>query len=188
MEYLLICLQETCRIMLDHKFHVQSNYGFADRLIGANGFVRQAPRKSDSLLSISSSFSGLGSYRRTSKNKKRMLNDVQCHDDTEDYVMSEEEARLCPARARGFSLSSKLFAFFLVDNIQNVDYKENAFHLLELDPVVKETIRALVQMHSSSTTDFDDFVANKGKGIIMSLEGPPGSGKTLTAGKCLSLI
>ena len=64
-----------------------------------------------------------------------------------------------------------------------MEFREDAFHLLEMEPLLKETIRTLVQMHGCPMPQFDDFITGKGKGIIMSLEGPPGSGKTLTAGE-----
>ena len=51
-----------------------------------------------------------------------------------------------------------------------------------MEPVLKDTIRALVGMHDTPMPNFDDFITGKGKGVIMSLEGPPGAGKTLTAG------
>lgn len=38
----------------------------------------------------------------------------------------------------------------------------------------------LVREHSSKNDTFDDFVENKGRGLIGLLSGPPGVGKTLT--------
>ena len=119
---------------------------------------------------------------RQGPEKRCILNNVRCHEDNEDYQMTDEEAWLCPARTRGFSLSSKIWAFFLVEHVKIVEFNEAAFSFLEIDCRTKDTIRALVMMHNSPVSDFDDLVVGKGKGVILSLEGPPGSGKTLTAG------
>lgn len=81
-------------------------------------------------------------------------------------------------------MSEKTFAFFLVDKLTPVDFQESTFDSLVLRQDAKRTIRALVETHDSGIEDFDDIVAGKGRGVIMSLEGPPGSGKTLTAGTC----
>ena len=171
--------------MLDHKLHAQSNFYLTDTLVGASGFKFA---DTSSLEQINQRYL-LGFFEpgelssRQGPGKRCILNNVQCQDDNESYVMTDEEAWLCPARVRGFSLSSKRWAFFRVEDIRDVEFKADAFNLLEMEPLLKDTIRALVEMHGSPMPQFDDFIAGKGKGIILSLEGPPGSGKTLTAGK-----
>ena len=97
--------------------------------------------------------------------------------------MTEDEALLSPARTGGFSLSEKLTAFFLVDGVDEVDYQERIFDSLMLETTFKKVVLALVKTHDSASTEFDDLVKDKGKGVIILLEGPPGSGKTLTAGR-----
>jgi ATP-dependent 26S proteasome regulatory subunit len=48
---------------------------------------------------------------------------------------------------------------------------------------MKDTIEAFIRTtHISFDSKFDDFVADKGKGLVMLLHGPPEAGKTLTAG------
>jgi hypothetical protein len=126
-----------------------------------------------------------GGTRITSRSvtgSKIIFNKAQCFPEKE-YEMTDEEALLCPSRTRGFSLQEKKFAFFLVDNVSIIDFRESSFDSLVLDPRYKSTIRALVESHDSTSTDFDDLISGKGKGVILSLEGPPGSGKTLTAGE-----
>jgi AAA+ superfamily predicted ATPase len=53
------------------------------------------------------------------------------------------------------------------------------FDSLELGHRQKTLIHSLVKQHSS--TDFDDVIKGKGKGLIGLLSGSPGCGKTLTA-------
>ena len=96
--------------------------------------------------------------------------------------MTEDQAFLAPARTPGFALSTKQWAYFLVEKVQEVQWHDNAFDHLELDPVIKTTIQALVETHNKTGLKFDDFIKDKGKGLIMLLYGPPGAGKTLTAG------
>jgi hypothetical protein len=115
-------------------------------------------------------------------NQHGSLNDAKCHLNDSHYHMADDEAFLSPARATGFALSSKQWALFLVDEVQEVQWRDNAFEKLELNSVVKSTIRALVETHNKTGLKFDDFIKDKGKGLIMLLYGPPGAGKTLTAG------
>lgn len=138
------------------------NSDYPARRIGSNGTVR---------------------YNSRASNGDRILfNQAECHNDDENYIMSEEEALLSPARTRGFSLLDKTWGFFLVENVKNVEFSPRAFNSLALDPYFKDTIQALIYAHNAKTTEFDDIIAGKGKGVIISLEGPPGSGKTLAAG------
>jgi hypothetical protein len=119
---------------------------------------------------------------KSSNLNKAMLSQMQCHENDEFYEMTDDQALLCPAKARGFSLTSKKFGLFLVDEIKDVTWADHSYDMLEIDPEMKSTIEALVWNHGSPSLRFDDFVANKGKGLIFLLHGPPGAGKTLTAG------
>lgn len=110
------------------------------------------------------------------------LNDMKCYDNDDDYEITEEQALLAPARVRGFTLSNKRWAFFLVNGLTEIKWNHDAFAKLEIDPVMKTYIQALIESHSLTETAFDDLIADKGKGLILLLHGPPGTGKTLTAG------
>ena len=114
------------------------------------------------------------------------LNDMKCYNNDDDYEITEEQALLAPARVRGFTLSNKRWAFFPVNGLAEIKWNHDAFAKLEIDPVMKTYIQALVGSHSLTETAFDDLIADKGKGLILLLHGPPGTGKTLTAGKFIS--
>ena len=115
------------------------------------------------------------------------------------YEISDEQALLCPARVRGYSFLGKIWAFFLVDEVKEIDWHADAFDSLELDPRMKSAILAMVSTHrhndnfevsqilKTMTRDLSEYVQDiipgKGKGLVFLLYGRPGLGKTLTAGK-----
>jgi hypothetical protein len=111
-----------------------------------------------------------------------ILNKMRCHANNDDYKMTDYEALLCPAHIRGFALTEKRWAFFLVDEVEDILWSEHAFQKLELDTLIKENIKALVESHSIGQQS-DGQISRKGKGLVVVLHGPPGTGKTLTAGK-----
>jgi hypothetical protein len=178
--------------MLDHMLHVEAACQLADHLVGVHGYTlnNQAGHAALHRSSMPSfRFGSTGDFKpasmtsRAGQGQKMNFNQLNCFTDDEDYTMTDEEASLSPARARGFSLSEKRWGFFMVEKITPIAFKENSFQLLEMDMKLKDVIRALVQSHVSSAKKFDDFMTDKGKGMVILLEGPPGSGKTLTAGK-----
>jgi flagellar biosynthesis GTPase FlhF len=117
--------------------------------------------------------------------KSRYEDKHTSHLNNDSYIMAEAQALLAPARVRGFSLVDKVWAFFLVDEVKEIKWAKNSFATLELEENFKKTISALVHVHgdpSRAYEQFDDVIAGKGKGLIFLLTGPPGLGKTLTAG------
>jgi hypothetical protein len=103
--------------------------------------------------------------------------------------MTDEQVLRCPAVVGGFSLQDKVWAEFRVDRLEKVIWNPDAYTKLEMDPMLKTVIEALVAGHrqhspnKEDTPDFDDVIAGKGLGLSFLLQGPPGLGKTLTAGK-----
>ena len=73
---------------------------------------------------------------------------------------------------------------FDVDNVTDIQWQTDAFENLVLPKQQKDMIRALVESHEASVNAqdrFDDFIAGKGRGLVINLFGPPGVGKTLSA-------
>ena len=69
--------------------------------------------------------------------------------------------------------------------LQPVVFRENSWGRLVLDSEYKDIVQAMVSSYVDKTATLDDLVAGKGKGLVGLLHGPPGSGKTLTAGTTL---
>ncbi|KAJ4859741.1 ATPase family associated with various cellular activities (AAA) domain-containing protein [Trichoderma breve] len=79
----------------------------------------------------------------------------------------------------GFSLGDKMWGAFAVTWLHDIEWNDNILNDLVISDDQKQFMRALVESHS--TSGFDDFVRDKGRGLIGLLAGPPGVGKTLTA-------
>lgn len=88
---------------------------------------------------------------------------------------------LCPPYAYGYSLARKDWCRFLVDEIDEPPWKENAFESLVLKENQKLVLAALTEAHAFPENARDQ-TSHKGKGLVILLHGSPGSGKTLTAG------
>ena len=173
--------------MLDHELHVQWSSYLRDELIGAQGYcanLRDIPYIQISIPGRRIGSDGSLRQQAAPDGRRVVFNDAQCFVDDDHYQMTDDEALLSPARARAFLLGTKQFAFVLVDNIRDVEFNVKAFEALKMQDRYKDLIYALCTTHDAHGKDrFDDVVYGKGRGLIISLEGPPGSGKTLTAGE-----
>lgn len=83
----------------------------------------------------------------------------------------------------GFSLTDKRWCAFNLDYLRDVYFNAEAFDRLLLPDEQKETLLALAKTHTDEKFQYDDFIAGKGRGLIILLHGDPGLGKTLTAGE-----
>ena len=72
--------------------------------------------------------------------------------------------------------------------LRPVSFRKNAWDRLVLDAEYKDIVQAMVSSYVDKKAYLDDLVAGKGKGLVTLLHGPPGSGKTLTAGPSLPHI
>lgn len=66
-----------------------------------------------------------------------------------------------------------------VKNLSTITYNNDAFKYLVLDPIKKSMIQSLINNNKSNK--YQDFIDNKGNGLVFLLYGFPGTGKTLTA-------
>ncbi|KAF2195736.1 P-loop containing nucleoside triphosphate hydrolase protein [Zopfia rhizophila CBS 207.26] len=100
------------------------------------------------------------------------------HPPDDDFLL------LLPATIRGYGFNDKEWRMLPVEQIRDIRWSSDTFDSrLVLDYKKKELIKALVTVHSSSSTkqQKSDIIEGKGKGLILLLHGGPGTGKTLTA-------
>ncbi|PRP79156.1 hypothetical protein PROFUN_13106 [Planoprotostelium fungivorum] len=90
----------------------------------------------------------------------------------------EEYLAVCWPAISGFNFTHKRWGYALVDLIHDIQFNNDAFDQLVMEPTRKTLIYAVVK---NSQEVFSDIIAGKGGGSIFLLHGPPGTGKTLTA-------
>jgi len=105
----------------------------------------------------------------------------QCFD-KQDYEWTEEQLLLCPGFSPGYSLVKKEWAYFDIDLLEDVKWALNPLEDLEIGTEWKDLLRDLIMAHDSKPKS-NGIISGKGEGLIFLLYGPPGCGKTLTAGK-----
>lgn len=98
-------------------------------------------------------------------------------------LICDEHFMICDHEVYGFSLTDKRWCAFNLDYLHDVLYNAKAFDKLLLPDEQKETLLALAKTHTDEKFQYDDFIAGKGRGLIILLHGDPGLGKTLTAGE-----
>lgn len=103
--------------------------------------------------------------------------------DAEDQVQfCDEDVLICQHQLPAFDLAKKRWGLFEVSKLRPVEYNRDAFTSLVLPTDTKKTLSSLVRLQEAKSAQFDDLVVGKGKGLIILLHGPPGVGKTFTAG------
>ena len=98
-------------------------------------------------------------------------------------IFSDDDFLICNRSMPGFSLAKKRWCYFNVDCVEDVDLNSGAFDRLLLADGLKRMVLSLVQVHTRETSNFDDVIKGKGRGMVFLLHGVPGVGKTLTAGE-----
>ncbi|KAH9243209.1 hypothetical protein K456DRAFT_1820257 [Colletotrichum gloeosporioides 23] len=100
--------------------------------------------------------------------------------------LTEMDLASLPPVIPGFTLTKRLWGFFLVSHVGQIRWNEQAFDSLHLESQGKDAVWRLVREHRLGTSLFDDVVAGKGRGLVFLLHGPPGSGKTMTAAEVVA--
>jgi hypothetical protein len=96
--------------------------------------------------------------------------------------LSDNDLLTLPATIPAYSLTLKCWGLIDVDNVEDIKWKDDIYDMLQMESEQKEMVRGIIESHHASSSSFDDFVPGKGRGLVFLLHGPPGCGKTLTAG------
>ncbi|KUJ21199.1 P-loop containing nucleoside triphosphate hydrolase protein [Mollisia scopiformis] len=96
-------------------------------------------------------------------------------------AMTDEHCLLATPWVKGMDLKTKEWSQFLVDELEEIVWNEKAFDNLVLPEGEKELVWDFVESKNMSNYAYDDFIPEKGRGIIVLMFGPPGVGKTYTA-------
>ena len=99
-----------------------------------------------------------------------------------DETVTDLQLITMPPIIPAFSMRKRAWGFYLIDGISEIKWNPNAYEALQMDQKQKDSVRMLVREHRDAGSGFDDFVSGKGRGLVFLLHGPPGSGKTMTAG------
>ncbi|KAK8103048.1 hypothetical protein PG984_016194 [Apiospora sp. TS-2023a] len=94
--------------------------------------------------------------------------------------LSSYHKMLARCRTGGYSLKLKKWLDFFVEQVEDIEFRDDAYDKLVLPEDQKELIMAFSESQLKGVV-FDDVISGKGKGVICLLSGSPGVGKTLTA-------
>lgn len=130
---------------------------------------------------------------------------------TKSHILSNvnhEELGFMYMLVGGYSLTSKQWLQFYIEDIQPMVWNDDAYDHLVYDPDLKDLILTFVENHGKPPSPtaaenknnkmikdadgtssrnkkpaavVDDVILGKGQGLVILLSGPPGTGKTLTA-------
>ncbi|KAL7757054.1 hypothetical protein ACKLNR_014047 [Fusarium oxysporum f. sp. zingiberi] len=95
-------------------------------------------------------------------------------------TLTDDMCLLANPWVKGFDLRTKEWAQFHVNDLTPVLWNDAAFENLVLPGPEKQLAREFVENRTVANS-FDDFIEDKGRGIIILMFGPPGVGKTYTA-------
>ena len=94
--------------------------------------------------------------------------------------LTREQHVICVPMVRAFSLRNKRWLEMEVTKLGNIVWNDDAFATLVLPEGNKDILLALAVTQAKFGQTFDDVISGKGQGMVILLDGPPGSGKTLT--------
>ncbi|KAK0717519.1 P-loop containing nucleoside triphosphate hydrolase protein [Lasiosphaeria miniovina] len=95
--------------------------------------------------------------------------------------LSDADCLLATPWVIGLDMKTKDWAHFLIDDLDEIVWNDAAYDKLVLPEGEKELAWDFVESKAAEKEVTDDFVADKGRGIIILMFGPPGVGKTFTA-------
>ncbi|CAH0046523.1 unnamed protein product [Clonostachys solani] len=112
---------------------------------------------------------------------KRIMANIEARSENLDRL-TDEQCMLATPWVIGLDMNTKLWGRFRVDELESIDWNDESYENLILPEKEKELAWAFVKNKAlADSTKFEDFVKDKGRGIIILMFGPPGVGKSYTA-------
>lgn len=168
------------RVILDYNSFIQAFSALSMPLHSEN--VSTSEDRSDDVISPDGTAEAASSSWRLSSKFTIPQNGIwSCHDQ-ETFELTPAQALLCPGLSVGYSLQQKEWGYFDVDLLDDVEWAEEPVRRLEIPELHKDVLMDLIMEHNTKPVD-TSVAAGKGEGLLFLLSGPPGCGKTLTAGK-----
>lgn len=173
-------LQTSSRVILDHQL-------FADKFpMLSYPLHNKAQENNEDNLQTNEQSPDLAGNWRIFSQKKLQRGNLWKHIPKTDYIPTPEQAFLCPALSPGYSLEQKDWGYFDIDLLKDIEWIANPTEGLNVNPELKDLLEDLITDHYSKMSS-SEIASGKGEGLIFLLHGPPGCGKTLTAGEYLLL-
>jgi hypothetical protein len=119
-------------------------------------------------------------------NDRRNIGPVLGADDMGELTganLQAEDLLTTAATIAAYSLSFKKWGLIMIDSVRPIKWQQGIYDMLQMDKKQKEVVSGVIESHHASSSAFDDFIPGKGRGLVFLLHGPPGCGKTMTAGK-----
>ncbi|KAG8166215.1 hypothetical protein KVR01_004767 [Diaporthe batatas] len=95
--------------------------------------------------------------------------------------LTSEQCMIVDPWLVAFEMQTKRWGVVNIDGLSDVAWNYDAFDNLVVPDDEKQLAWDFVESKTTSNEAFDDFIPDKGRGIIILMFGPPGVGKTFTA-------
>lgn len=102
------------------------------------------------------------------------------------YNLDFESLMSFPPRIAGYSLLNKDIGHFLVDSLREITWEEEEAKSLLTSNEKMDQVCRIVSGFTFQSHGFGYSIGGKGRGLVFLFSGPPGCGKTLTAGTLTS--